>query len=171
MSEQAFRFWQVGLLAVNALLVWAYVISTRSIQKAAIRQAEISEQQAVLSAAQIEGLSRPILVVRDTETDLHLVNIGTGPALGIKWWYWPEDNPSPGSKEAPSGRISFLEVRQSYSIHEHPDFLLNPRRKIICMYESVGRVSYISECFQKRDTMVGKWYDHKFAGNLPSGTK
>jgi hypothetical protein len=87
MSEQAFRFWQIGLLALNALLLWRYVVSTRQIEKAAIqqaktsaRQADISAQQAKFAADQLEGASRPVLVMRNaTSLNLELANVGNGP--------------------------------------------------------------------------------------------
>ncbi|HEU5415376.1 MAG TPA: hypothetical protein VFW31_16535 [Candidatus Angelobacter sp.] len=127
-----------------------------------MKQAEIAASQTILSAEQLEGASRPILVLQEVTGDLTLANIGTGPALSIKWWLWPEEDDRPGSLEAPAGRVSFIEPRQRCKIGLPAYAVANPRRKIVCFYEGVSGKLYRSDSFQKQDTMVGRWYEHKF---------
>lgn len=170
MAEQSFRLWEVCLLALNAILLWLYVMSTRKIERAAneqaktaVRQADISARQARLAAEQVEGASRPVLALGGDALHLAWVNIGNGPALNIQWWVWPEEQEGPGSLEAPAGRIGFIEARQSTAVPYAPAFLINPRRKMICRYKSVGGATYRSEGSLNSDTMVGTWYEHKFS--------
>lgn len=163
MPENSYRFWEICLLIlqavlliVNIILLWCYVKSTRGIEKAAA-------QQAKTSADQVEGSSRPVLVVAGDALHLALANIGNGPALNIQWWVWPEQQGWPGSLEAPAGRIGFIEADKSRELPHAPDFLINPPRTILCRYQSVGGIMYRSEGSIKRDSMVGVWYDHKFS--------
>jgi hypothetical protein len=176
MSEQAFRFWQVGLLALNALLLWRYVISTRRIEKAALeqsktaaRQADIAARQARLGADQLEGASRPVLVMRNaTALNLELANVGNGPALNIQWWLCSEDSDGPGSLQAPHGRLGFIAAGAAEALPEGPLALQHPSRKIWCRYSSVSGSVYRSECFLKSDTMIKVWYEVKFYPEPPS---
>ena len=124
MNEQSFRLWDVILLALNAILLWLYVMSTRKIERAAneqaktsARQADISAQQAKLAAEQVEGASRPVLALGGDALHLAWINIGNGPALNIQWWVWPEEQEGPVSLEAPAGRIGFW-VHRSSAIYE-----------------------------------------------------
>ena len=162
MTENTYRCWEIFLLvvqciflAINAILLWRYVISTRGIEGA-------SAQQAKISADQLESSSRPVLVLSGDALKLALKNIGNGPALNIEWWVWPEGPDWPGSLEAPSGRMGFINVDKSGELPHAPAFLTNPPRKVICRYESVGGIVYRSEGSIKRDSMVGVWYDQKF---------
>jgi len=163
MTENSYRCWEIFLLAlqvmlliINAMFLWRYVISTRGIEKASVQQAEVS-------ADQLEGSSRPVLVLSGDALKLALANIGNGPALNVQWWVWPEEQGWPNSLEAPAGRIGFIEVGKSGELPHAPAFLTNPPRKVICRYESVGGITYRSEGTIKRDSMVGVWYDQKFS--------
>jgi hypothetical protein len=162
MIENTYRCWEIFLLvvqcillAINAILLWRYVISTRGIEEA-------STQQAKISADQLESSSRPVLALSGDALKLALENIGNGPALNIEWWVWPQGQDWPGSLEAPSGRMGFIDVDKSGELPHAPAFLTNPPRKVICRYESVGGIVYRSEGSIKRDSMVGVWYDQKF---------
>jgi hypothetical protein len=139
MSEQAFRFWQVGLLALNALLLWIYVTSTRRIEKAAIQQAKTSARQADISAQQ----------------------------ANIQWWLWPEESDGPGSLQAPHGRLGFIAAGAAEALPEGPLALQHPSRKIWCRYSSVSGSMYRSECFLKSDTMIKVWHEVKFYPEPP----
>jgi hypothetical protein len=90
MIENTYRCWEIFLLvvqcillAINAILLWRYVISTRGIEEA-------STQQAKISADQLESSSRPVLALSGDALKLALENIGNGPALNIEWWVWPQ---------------------------------------------------------------------------------
>lgn len=168
-AEMIFALMQLALLAINAWLLWKYVLSTQQIEhaateqaKMAARQAEISAQQAEFAADQVEGASRPVLALHNaTALNLELANVGTGPALNIQWWIWPEDQEGPGSLEAPAGRLGFIAAGTSRELPYSPMVLRNPPRKILCRYESVGGVIYRSEGFLKSDSMKGVWYELK----------
>jgi hypothetical protein len=171
--EIAFGALQIVLLTVNAWLLWKYVKSTAHIEQEAVeqskiatRQADISQQQAKFAADQLEGSSRPVLVMRNaTALNLELANVGNGPALNIQWWIWPEEG-APGSFEAPTGRIGFIAVGTSEALPEGPMALQHPTRKIWCRYSSVGGSIYISECLLKRNVTNKVWYEVQFYPEL-----
>jgi hypothetical protein len=182
MTEDSFRILelvfaglQVILLALNAWLLWKYVRSTANIESAAVeqariavRQADIAAQQARLGADQLEGASRPVLVMRNaTALNLELANVGNGPALNIQWWLWPEDSDGPGSLQAPHGRLGFIAAGAAEALPEGPLALQHPSRKIWCRYSSVSGSMYRSECFLKSDTMIKVWYEVKFYPEPP----
>jgi hypothetical protein len=164
---------QIGLLVINALLLWKYVKSTAHIEQVAVeqakiatRQADISQQQARFAADQLEGSFRPVLVMRNaTALNLELANVGNGPALNIQWWLWPEEG-APGSFESPSGRLGFIAVGTSEALPEGPMALQHPTRKIWCRYSSISGTIYISECFLKRNDTNKVWYEVKFYPEL-----
>ena len=168
--EVIFAGLQVLLLVVNAILLWRYVKSTAHIESAAVeqaktaaRQADIAAQQARLGADQLEGASRPVLVMRNaTALNLELANVGNGPALNIQWWLWPEESDGPGSLQAPHGRLGFIAAGAAEALPEGPLALQHPSRKIWCRYSSVSGSMYRSECFLKSDTMIKVWYEVKF---------
>jgi len=173
--EVVFAGLQVLLLVVNAVLLWKYVKSTAHIESAAIeqakiaaRQADIAARQARLGADQLEGASRPVLVMRNaTALNLELANVGNGPALNIQWWLWPEDSDGPGSLQAPHGRLGFIAAGAAEALPEGPLALQHPSRKVWCRYSSVSGSMYRSECFLKSDIMIKVWYEVKFYPEPP----
>src|SRR5205085_12097757 len=97
-STSWFELTQLILLTINAALFWKYVKSTDKIKDAALSQANTALQQASSAAEQaryaadqVEGASRPVLVLDGDGTKLRLVNVGTGPALNVKWWLGPTE--------------------------------------------------------------------------------
>jgi len=148
---------QLILLVVNALLVWRYVSSTEKIKDAAVQQANSASEQARHAADQVEGVSRPVIVIDGNSSIMALLNIGNGPALNLKWWVWSTDVanlPWPG---APTGRLPYLESRQKRELVTSNDIL---GQKLLVRYESASGRRYRSEGLLHRDTMVGEWFEH-----------
>lgn len=86
------------LLAVNAVLIAWYLWETRKLRQAAQEQVaqsqrqlsaaheqlEVMRQQVAISQRQSETQIRPALTVTGKSATLHVVNVGSGPALNLQ---------------------------------------------------------------------------------------
>jgi hypothetical protein len=129
---------QAALLVASAALGLLYLRSTIRIERAAIRQAQVA-------ADQLEAQSRPVLVMREAAGTLELANIGTGPALEVAWWWWPEANVNPPWPGAPVDRAIYISPQQNHILRwKTPEQLNQGREVVFCRYKSVAGTEYIS---------------------------
>ncbi|HXE90475.1 MAG TPA: hypothetical protein VNK82_05865 [Terriglobales bacterium] len=122
---------QLLLLAASVHYAKRYVESTERIKEAAIQQSKVS-------ADQVESMSRPVLVMKAEGTTVQLVNVGTGPALNVEWWPWPEQHPEGRAlpaRNAPSGRHPYIESHTARETGVNQATLMAQKAKIIVWYK------------------------------------
>jgi hypothetical protein len=162
MSACEYLSWaQLFVLAVTAFLVWRYVRSTEEIKRAAIRQA-------ALTGDQIEAMSRPVVVPRNIGNQLHLTNVGSGPALRVEWWLRPKSEPfaapdriDPDKRVDPDGEMDLIEAKGQRAMMGARDFpkVLGNNLKVICLYRSISGRTYLSQGVPREDPISGSWFD------------
>ena len=140
---------QLVFLFLSAVYARRYVDRTKELIAAAAEQARISTDQ-------IEGQSRPVLVIRAT-TKVELVNVGNGPALNVEWWPWPEhEGPPLPARNAPSGRIPFIEPGAARDVLDL-DWIMRRNSKLVIWYKSCSGREYRTDGYLRQDTMIGVW--------------
>lgn len=119
-----------AILLATGILIWRYVAATSRLVKT--------------SQDQVEGLSRPALVIQEAGGDqLRLVNIGSGPAVGIEWRF--KDRPTAAvfsESHEPAGALSYLEQRQTQDMPFKEVVIVN--REMHCLYRSISGQRYVS---------------------------
>jgi hypothetical protein len=119
-----------AILLATGVLIWRYVRATSRLVKT--------------SQDQVEGLSRPALVIQEAGGNrLTLVNIGNGPALGIEWRFKDRDSSAVFFESGePVEALSYLEQRQTKAMSFEERTLVN--REMHCLYRSISGQRYLS---------------------------
>ena len=140
---------QVVLLVANGILVYLYLRATQQIAK-------MNREQVKVSQLQLEAQIKPALVAR-LQNDSHvveLVNIGSGPALHVKFVVVPKGSTMWQDVCGLGGydQIAFLESKQTWLTHvrtRKPDvagtFILDSSSASLrCDYKSLSGRTYFS---------------------------
>lgn len=129
-----------------------------------LRQVKIAKAQVKLSERLAEQELRPLLALQtrlDDINKLQLINVGRGPALDVRWWWWPEGESKAPWPGAPAGRSNFVLAGCAIDLNQVATFLRNPPRKVYCTFKSADGAAYASEHFRRDDSMVGQWFEDR----------
>jgi hypothetical protein len=132
-----------AILLGTAFLVWRYVAATNKLVSSSQEQLKTAEKLIHISQRQLEGQSRPALIIQEGASGLRLVNLGNGPALGIEWRFKaPSSGPVFSEPSAPVDALSYLEEHQAKDMAFLPGSLVH--KELHCLYRSVSDHHYIS---------------------------
>jgi hypothetical protein len=75
---------QAGILVITAGIVLWYTLETKRLRVTAQRQVEESQKQVREAQRQLELQLRPFVILKATHENLHIENIGNGPAINAR---------------------------------------------------------------------------------------
>jgi hypothetical protein len=149
------------LLSANAVLIWRYVRQTIKLREAAQQQVKVSQRQ-------VEASHRPALVAQHQTTDeVVFVNIGSGPAINVRWSVpdsdWKGNIPylEPGCNPRPLPIREWEKVIINAALKGHQD-----RGRIECDYRSLSGWRYRSICLYELERTS---FSIQFEDNGPAG--
>lgn len=162
MATNLIAFAGMVIGAVTLLFLIRYVRATKQIAKAAVEQAEAGRKLVTVANDQLEGLSKPVVVVDGIETGsgnfflIPLRNIGTGSALVISGSVTEKTGLGSGRKLQFASSIPFLEQGGDRKVARvYPIPLGFAAGTVECTYFSTSGAHYLSTSTFEAGSLVG----------------